>query len=172
MYCTSNLIYYSCSLLLISATGQYFQDSESSQPGEKEKEENVCRKRGMVDMATSRNKRTFADVQQRVLHDTAAGTEAKALQASGTPAAGNLSVHCLTTLKCVATLNVCHRAIHHVNIMYVSTTKLITTLYCTSHACDAEYLSCYASTTSVMSMLLFRGTLSYRLSTCYIHSLT
>ncbi|KAL0042054.1 hypothetical protein WJX77_001817 [Trebouxia sp. C0004] len=45
-------------------------------------------KKGLVDVQTSKTKRTFADIQQKVLHDTTAGSMANPLHISGAPIAG------------------------------------------------------------------------------------
>lgn len=51
----------------------------------------ICRKRGLVDAQTSKTKRSFADIQQNVLHDSVAGSKAHPLQMTGTPLAGMCS---------------------------------------------------------------------------------
>jgi len=43
----------------------------------------------LVDVQTSKTKRIFADIQQKVLHDTTAGSMANPLHISGAPIAGN-----------------------------------------------------------------------------------
>ncbi|KAL0044013.1 hypothetical protein WJX82_002191 [Trebouxia sp. C0006] len=45
-------------------------------------------KKGLVDVQTSKTKRLFADIQQKILHDTAAGSMANPLHISGAPIAG------------------------------------------------------------------------------------
>ncbi|DBA95807.1 TPA: hypothetical protein ACH3X1_001356 [Trebouxia sp. C0004] len=47
----------------------------------------ICRKKGLVDAQTSKTKRSFADIQQNVLHDFVAGSKAHPLQITGTPLA-------------------------------------------------------------------------------------
>ena len=51
----------------------------------------TCRKRGLVDAQTSKTKRSFADIQQNVLRDSAAGSMGHPLQITGTPVAGACS---------------------------------------------------------------------------------
>lgn len=50
-------------------------------------------KKGLVDAQTSKTKRTFADIQQKVLHDTTAGSKATPLNVSGASVAGASSEH-------------------------------------------------------------------------------
>jgi len=45
-------------------------------------------KKGLVDVQTSKTKRTFADIQQKILHDTTAGSMANPLHISGAALAG------------------------------------------------------------------------------------
>ncbi|KAL0054707.1 hypothetical protein WJX82_001265 [Trebouxia sp. C0006] len=45
-------------------------------------------KKGLVDVQTSKTKRIFADIQQKVLHDTTAGSTSNPLHISGAPIAG------------------------------------------------------------------------------------
>ncbi|KAL0018593.1 hypothetical protein WJX77_003821 [Trebouxia sp. C0004] len=47
----------------------------------------INRKKGLVDAQTSKTKRSFADIQQNVLHDFVAGSKAHPLQITGTPLA-------------------------------------------------------------------------------------
>ncbi|KAL0044918.1 hypothetical protein WJX82_002017 [Trebouxia sp. C0006] len=53
----------------------------------------INRKRGLVDAQTSKTKRSFADIQQNVLHDFVAGSKAHPLQITGTPLAVRLEQH-------------------------------------------------------------------------------
>lgn len=48
----------------------------------------TCRKRGLVDAQTSKTKRTFAHIQQNVLHNFVAGSMDQPLQIAGVPVAG------------------------------------------------------------------------------------
>ncbi|DBB04941.1 TPA: hypothetical protein ACH3X3_010222 [Trebouxia sp. C0006] len=45
-------------------------------------------KKGLVDVQTSKTKRTFADIQDKVLHDATAGSMANPLHISGASLAG------------------------------------------------------------------------------------
>ncbi len=44
---------------------------------------------GLIDVQTGKTKRTFADIQQKVLHDATAGSKANPLHISGASVAGN-----------------------------------------------------------------------------------
>ncbi|DBA74113.1 TPA: hypothetical protein ACH3X1_010920 [Trebouxia sp. C0004] len=62
-------------------------------------------KKGLVDAQTSKTKRSFADIQQKVLHDTTAGSKANPLKVSGASVAGKSS---MSMRKCyVARLRAC-----------------------------------------------------------------
>ena len=67
-----------------------------------------------MDAQNSKTKRTFADIKQKLLHDTTAGSKANPLNVSGTSVAGKSHVGC-----CIHKLQtenlVCDRAIHDVN---------------------------------------------------------
>jgi len=67
-----------------------------------------------VDAQTSKTKRTFADIQHKVLHDTTAGSKANPLNISGAFAPGKSPVGC-----CIHELRtdnlVCDRAKYDVN---------------------------------------------------------
>jgi len=67
-----------------------------------------------VDAQSSKTKRTFADIQHKVLHDTTAGSKANPLNVSGAFAAGKSPVGC-----CIHELRtdnlVCDRAKYDVN---------------------------------------------------------
>ncbi len=58
-----------------------------------------CSKKGLVDVQTSKTKRTFADIQQEVLHDTSVGSMANPLRISGASLAGKLSVYCCSSVR-------------------------------------------------------------------------
>ncbi len=61
------------------------QTADSSWPtGADSKQVDVCSKKGLVDAQTCKTKRSLADIQQNVLHDTAAGSKAS-------PSLGHLS---------------------------------------------------------------------------------
>lgn len=49
----------------------------------------LCSKKGLVDVQTSKTKRTFADIQDKVLHDATAGSMANPLRIFGASLAGD-----------------------------------------------------------------------------------
>lgn len=55
--------------------------------------------KGLVDVQTSKTNRTFADIQQEVLHDASAGSKANPLRISGASLAGKLSVYCCCSVR-------------------------------------------------------------------------
>lgn len=67
--------------------------AESSWPTSIELQyDSICSKKGLVDAQTSKTKRSFADIQQKVLHDTTAGSKANSLKVSGASVAGKSSM--------------------------------------------------------------------------------
>lgn len=53
---------------------------------------------GLVDVQTGRTKLTFANIQQKVLHDVTAGSMATPLNVTGAPLAGKFSVPYLASI--------------------------------------------------------------------------
>ena len=50
----------------------------------------LCSKKGLVDVQTSKTKRTFAELQEKVLRDATVGSMANPLRISGAPLAGKI----------------------------------------------------------------------------------
>ena len=67
-----------------------------------------------MDAQTSKTKRTFADIQHKVLHDTSAGSKANPLNVSGAFVPGKSPVGCCIHESQTENL-VCDRAKHDVN---------------------------------------------------------
>ncbi len=85
------------------------QTADSSWPtGADSKQVGVCSKKGLVDAQTCKTKRSLADIQQNVLHDTAAGSKASPLNIFGTPVTGKASMDKLLCLVMLPTMQAHH----------------------------------------------------------------
>ncbi len=92
------------SIVINKSVTLQFQFADSSWlPGANSKQVGVCSKKGLVDARTCKTKRSFADIQQNILLDTAAGSKACPLNISGTAVTGITSMDQVTSVLMLLT---------------------------------------------------------------------